>query len=261
MACSALSVATLSVLARWHRYSPGGTGRGGQVSSTVQSVIRRDRGEQPLWVWVAVLTAHERRCTYCDEEQSVTLEHEMPLSTKGRDIWWNLVPACDRCNRWKSWKSASRWKIDMEMEHRLPGAGFARNKLPLRTVMGIPARVTEVQREIQDSARLRWFEHHYGHQTKPRLRREVHKRVQACLHELERYPYPPWTSPETCEASDRCTRRLCCGYTHPDAWFEFIILPKEKREELRRAAYDKGLYVGDLLGHLVQDYLAERTKT
>jgi hypothetical protein len=208
-------------------------------------------------VWLAVLTAHERRCTYCAEEQSVTLEHETPLATKGRDIWWNLVPACDRCNRWKSWKSATRWKIDMVMEHRFPGSGFARNKLPSKTVMGIPGRVAEVQREIQDPARLRWFEHHYGEQRKPRLRGEVHERVEACVKGLKRYPYPPWTSPELREGSKRCTRRLCCGYTHPDARLEYIILSKEEQKELRRAAYDKGLYLGDLLGHLVKEYLAE----
>jgi hypothetical protein len=209
-------------------------------------------------VWIAVLTAHNRLCTYCADKRSVTLEHEMPLATKGRDIWWNLVPACDRCNRWKNAKSASEWKINMEMEHRYPGAGFARNKLPFRTVAGIRDRVEQVQREIQESARFRWFEHHYGERKKPRLRREIHERVEACVEELERYLYPPWTYPELREGSKRCTRSLCCGSAHPDAWPEFIILSKEQREELRRAAYDKGLYVGDLLGQLVKDFLMER---
>ncbi|WP_442816956.1 HNH endonuclease [Streptomyces sp. NBC_01445] len=43
--------------------------------------------------------AHGRSCVYCDEQQAQTLEHEAPLAGRaGRDIWWNLVPACDRCN-------------------------------------------------------------------------------------------------------------------------------------------------------------------
>ena len=231
------------------------------MPSSVESAVRRDRGDQKLWVWLTVLTARGRQCTYCDEEQSVTLEHETPLATKGRDIWWNLVPACDRCNRWKNRKSASEWKVDMEMEHRHPGAGFARNKLPLQVVMGITERVAEVQREIQDSARLRWFEHHHGKYKKPRLRREVHERVEACMKQLARYPYPPWTSPELQAETEHCTRRLCCGHTHPDAWFSFIILTAEERKELRRAAYDEGLYVGDLLGRSVKRYLAERARS
>ncbi|MEU2854156.1 HNH endonuclease [Streptomyces syringium] len=224
----------------------------------MKNVISRGRGNQPLWVWLAVLTAHNGLCTYCADEGSVTLEHEVPLADKGRDIWWNLVPACDRCNWSKGAKTATEWKVEMEMAYQYPGAGFTKPKLPLEAVLGIRERVAKVQRQIQESARLQWFEHHYGDERKPRLRREIHERLELCVRELERYRFPPWTYPEVRESSNRCTRRVCCGWTSPDAWWEFIILPEEYRERAHQAAYDEGLYIGDFLGEAVKNYLADR---
>ncbi|WP_442816779.1 HNH endonuclease [Streptomyces sp. NBC_01445] len=69
------------------------------MTAAGQELLSKDRGNQPLWVWIMVLMAHGRSCVYCDEQQAQTLEHEAPLAGRaGRDIWWNLVPACDRCN-------------------------------------------------------------------------------------------------------------------------------------------------------------------
>lgn len=92
--------------------------KGADTTVTGQETLSRDRGNQPLWVWLMVLTACGGRCVYCDERPSQTLEHEAPLASEtGRDIWWNLVPACDRCNGWKHKKSAATWAFDMKMHH------------------------------------------------------------------------------------------------------------------------------------------------
>lgn len=221
-------------------------------------VLSRCRGSQPLWVWIMVLTAYGRRCVYCDERQSQTLEHETPLAGRaGRDVWWNLVPACDRCNSWKQKKSAVEWARDMKLHHAHPKAGFARHALPLRVVEGISERVVQVQREIRDPARRQWFEHHYGGMRTPRLRWEKHEEVQRCVKGMKRYPYPPWESREIKPSAGNCMRVLCCGYQQVDAHPEFVTLAEAEREDLRRMAYEKGWYLGDLIGSLLDQAVRE----
>ncbi|MFD6585953.1 HNH endonuclease [Streptomyces anulatus] len=225
---------------------------------TGQETLSRGRGNQPLWVWLMVLTAHGGRCVYCDERPSQTLEHEAPLASEtGRDIWWNLVPACDRCNGWKHKKSATAWAFDMKMHHAHPKAGFARNALPLHVVEGIKERIARVQREIQDAARRVWFEHHYGDMRTPRLRSEKHGEVDRCAEKLKSYLYPPWESPEGRQSDHTCTRVLCCGHTQRESCLTFITLPNPDREALKNMAYARGLWVGDLLGALVKPALEE----
>ncbi|MFG3223273.1 HNH endonuclease [Kitasatospora sp. NPDC048194] len=208
-------------------------------------------------MWIAVLTGNNRRCVYCDEHQSQTLDHEDPLARSGRDIWWNLVPACDRCNRWKWAKSAAAWQAEMKLAYEHPRAGFPRAQLPLSVAKGIKDRVSQVQQEIGDMARLRWFEHHYGDEKTPRLRAGKHEYVERCVKELDGYRYLPWTYPELREGASYCTRSVCCGHRNPNARLEYITLPKEDRQRLRQAARDEGLFVGDLLARLVKAYLAE----
>ncbi|MEW2558556.1 HNH endonuclease [Streptomyces griseorubiginosus] len=221
-------------------------------------MLSKDRGNQPLWVWIMILTAHGRRCVYCDEQPSQTLEHEVPLAGRaGRDVWWNLVPACDRCNNWKQKRSAVEWALNMKLHHTHPKAGFARHALPLRTVEGIRERVIQVQREIRDPARRQWFEHHYGRTRTPRLCWEKHEEVQRCTERMERYPYPPWESQEIKPSMSICMRVLCCGYQQPDAHPEFITLAEAEREDLRRMAYEKGWYLGDLIGSVLERAVQE----
>ncbi|MCZ4103677.1 HNH endonuclease [Streptomyces sp. H39-C1] len=228
------------------------------MAVTKQEVLSRNRGSQPLWVWVMVLTAHGGRCVYCDERPSETLEHEVPMASEaGRDIWWNLVPACDRCNGWKQKKSSVEWVRDMKLHYAHPKAGFCRNPLPLSVVEGVKDRIAQVQREIQDAPRRTWFERHYGREGTPRLRREKHEVVTRCVEKLERYPYPPWESLESGHSETVCMRVLCCGYHQKDSTMEFVTLPKADREDLVRMAYAKGLWVGDLLGALVRSALEE----
>lgn len=225
---------------------------------TKQDALSRDRGNQPLWVWIMVLTAHAGRCVYCDERQSETLEHEAPLASEaGQDIWWNLVPACDRCNGWKHKKSASEWAFDMKMHHAHPKVGFARHALPLQAVEGIKERIAQVQREIQGAARRTWFERHYGDVKTPRLRFEKHEEVERCTKKLQGYSYPPWESTEAGQSETTCMRILCCGYHQKDSTLEFVTLPKADRRDLERMAYARGLWTGDLIGALLKAALDE----
>ncbi|MFF7145570.1 HNH endonuclease [Streptomyces nodosus] len=72
-----------------------------------------------------VLTAHRGLCVYCGRSAAVTIDHEEPIANEGADVWWNFVPACEDCNRWKkgrssntpaallyfSWSTAWRWGV------------------------------------------------------------------------------------------------------------------------------------------------------
>jgi hypothetical protein len=197
------------------------SGGGMEMAAAGGEVLSKDRGSQPLWVWIMVLMACGRRCVYCDERPSQTLEHEAPLAGRvGRDVWWNLVPACDRCNSWKQKKSAVEWARDMKLHHAYPKAGFARHALPLRVV-------------------------------------EKHEEVQRCAEGMERYPYPPWESREIKPSTSHCMRVLRCGYQQEDAHPEFITLAESEREDLRRMAYERGWYLGDLIGNLLDRAVEE----
>ncbi|MFJ9212931.1 hypothetical protein [Streptomyces sp. NPDC102264] len=86
----------------------------------------------------------------------------------------------------------------------------------------------------------------------PRRRPEKHLEVQRCAEELKCYLYPPWTSEEVRPSKNYCMRALCCGYQRKEAVPEYVTLAKTEREALKRMAYERGLYLGDLIGMLLR---------
>ena len=38
------------------------------------------------------------KCVYCKSEENLTVDHIIPSSRGGKNIWSNLVTACSRCN-------------------------------------------------------------------------------------------------------------------------------------------------------------------
>lgn len=51
-----------------------------------------------------VLLAGNFTCVYCDEYHGlkITIDHIKPLGKRGKNILWNLVPACSACNHEKN---------------------------------------------------------------------------------------------------------------------------------------------------------------
>ncbi|MFI7273208.1 HNH endonuclease [Streptomyces sp. NPDC049879] len=222
-------------------------------------VPRGSRGVQRLWVWTMALTANGGKCVYCDQSEAETLEHEQPVAGNGHDVWWNLLPACDRCNGWKLRHTAAEWVVDMKMQLHRPNAHFTKNTLPLTTVEGILGRVEHTRREIRDRDRSRWFEHHYGNSARPARRAEIHEIARECGRSLARYPHRPWTTPESPGTNGQfCTRRMCCPDSHPDAQMETLMLGRLDYHRFHVAAFEERLHPGDLLGNLVRRYLTER---
>lgn len=223
---------------------------------------RGSRTAQPTWVWLMVLTAHRGLCVYCGRSGATTLDHETPVTQNGADIWWNFVPACADCNRWKYGRTAREWVANMDMHHRYPKGGFAKRAMRPEVYAGILQRVQKVQFEIAEGDRRDWFRHHYGDETH-KTKRDLAQVLTRCTTELKGYPHKPWTTPRVRDTeADTCLRRICCGWKHPDAWFWECspILAKDDREAFQRAAYQEGLYEGDLVGELIRRYLADRTR-
>ncbi|MEU9103286.1 hypothetical protein AB0D54_02775 [Streptomyces xanthophaeus] len=51
---------------------------------------------------------------------------------------------------------------------------------------------------------------------------------------------------------DSCMRALCCGYQRKEAVPEYVTPAGTERADLERMAYERGLYLGDLIGALVR---------
>jgi hypothetical protein len=223
----------------------------------MDKIRRGERGEQKTWQWLMVLTAHRGLCVYCGRSAAATIDHERPIADEGADVWWNFVPACEDCNRWKKGRSAKRWVADMDLHHRYPKAGFATRAMRPEVYAGITRRVERVQREIADMDRREWFRLHYGNE-KHRTKAELFKILDGCKAELRGYPHYPWRTPKLGTSRNVCTRLICCGYQHPKAKHLVAFLEPEERAAFRRAVFNERAHEGDVLGRLIREYLADR---
>ncbi|GAA0488279.1 hypothetical protein GCM10009544_56790 [Streptomyces stramineus] len=220
----------------------------------VDAIRRGERGKQKTWQWLMVLTAQRGLCTYCGRSAATTIDHEEPIAAGGADIWWNFVPACDDCNRWKKGRSARRWVVDMDLHHRYPKAGFATRAMRPEVYAGITRRVGRVQREIADMDRREWFRLHYGGE-RHRNKTELSEILARCKAELRGYPHHPWRTPKLGKSRNVCTRLMCCGYQHPKAQDLVAFLEREEREAFQRAVFNERAHEGDVLGRLIREYL------
>lgn len=54
---------------------------------------------------------YKSSCIYCGSLDSIEMDHVIPISRGGRHSIGNLVPACQKCNRNKSDKYLSEWRL------------------------------------------------------------------------------------------------------------------------------------------------------
>ncbi|MFF7637747.1 HNH endonuclease [Kitasatospora sp. NPDC008050] len=192
----------------------------------------RKRGKHPLWIQLMTLTAHQGLCVYCGRTDADTLDHEQPFGDDGPDVWWNFVPACASCNRWKNGRSAREWKRDMELRHSFPKAFSGRTMKP-EVFAGIVTRVEKTQREIRDHGRREWFRHHYDCRTNPKIKQDVLDWLEQCNRELKGYPHAPWTTPaQEGYSLNVCTRRICCGALQKDSRWTNVFLDDDEHRNL-----------------------------
>ncbi|MFE5109455.1 HNH endonuclease [Streptomyces sp. NPDC056663] len=123
-----------------------------------------------IWEWLAVLTANNGNCAYCNEA-SQTMDHVIPFSDGGADELKNLVPVCHTCNRSKGGKTPPAWFIGMDLTIRWSGEGSPQDGASYQNsslrdlylivhgeVMELLDDLDKVAAEINDSKRLEWFE-------------------------------------------------------------------------------------------------------
>lgn len=70
----------------------------------------------PKKVVAAVLDVYGRRCVYCGDPEIDALDHKVPRSKGGADVFENLVPACKACNSHKTWRTVDEWAAAMARE-------------------------------------------------------------------------------------------------------------------------------------------------
>ncbi|WP_158685017.1 HNH endonuclease [Streptomyces sp. LaPpAH-108] len=226
------------------------------MAVVTESVQRGKRAKQPTWVWLMTLTSNQGLCVYCAVAPSTTLDHEEPVADNGADVWWNFLPACKPCNDWKGKRTAMEWLIDQKLHREQPTVGFDTRRMPLRMFHGFEERVSRTRREIREASRRDWFRHHYGdvhHKNKA----EMLEYLQACRGELSGYPHLPWTTPNVyVSAAAICTRRMCCGYWHPQARnLNAVILTDDQHMAFSKVAFSEGVSEGDLAAKLIVAYL------
>jgi hypothetical protein len=61
----------------------------------------------------AIFTRDKHTCTYCGAKESLTIDHIIPQSRGGQDIWENLITSCLRCNLRKGNKTPK--EADMKL--------------------------------------------------------------------------------------------------------------------------------------------------
>lgn len=76
----------------------------------IKSMERGQRGGHlSLNDWGRLLTTYQRRCAYCRTDDTVEIEHVIPICRNGSNTARNVVPACRACNQEKSTLTADEW--------------------------------------------------------------------------------------------------------------------------------------------------------
>lgn len=46
----------------------------------------------------SILIRDKHTCAYCNAKENLTIDHILPSSRGGQDIWENMISCCERCN-------------------------------------------------------------------------------------------------------------------------------------------------------------------
>lgn len=60
-----------------------------------------------------ILKRDRHKCQYCDKSDKLTIDHVIPKSRGGKDIWENLVTACTTCNHIKGNRTPKEAKMKL----------------------------------------------------------------------------------------------------------------------------------------------------
>jgi 5-methylcytosine-specific restriction endonuclease McrA len=59
-------------------------------------------------------------CSYCGAKENLTIDHIIPSSRGGKDIWDNLVSCCNRCNTLKGNRTPEEANMKLNIIPKVP---------------------------------------------------------------------------------------------------------------------------------------------
>jgi 5-methylcytosine-specific restriction endonuclease McrA len=73
---------------------------------------RMNGGELGFDEWIFSVFINGSRCSYCGKKSKLDMDHVVPLHSGGKHDIYNIVPACQSCNRSKQDKSLIIWLME-----------------------------------------------------------------------------------------------------------------------------------------------------
>jgi len=70
----------------------------------------------------AIFKRDKHLCQYCGTHADLTIDHVMPKSRGGQDIWENLISACIKCNNRKGDRTPEEAHMPLRSQPRAPRA-------------------------------------------------------------------------------------------------------------------------------------------
>lgn len=67
-----------------------------------------------------VMVRDRYRCVYCGSDKDLTIDHVLPVSRGGKQVWENLVTACISCNQKKRDRTPSEAKMKLRKQPYQP---------------------------------------------------------------------------------------------------------------------------------------------
>lgn len=85
----------------------------------------RERGAEGTWTvdeWNELVDRYDGRCAYCGCSEPLTVDHRVPLARGGSNFISNILPACSRCNKRKSFRVEEEFRAECVAERSAPVA-------------------------------------------------------------------------------------------------------------------------------------------
>ncbi|MDM8557473.1 HNH endonuclease [Candidatus Parabeggiatoa sp. HSG14] len=67
-----------------------------------------------------ILRRDKHTCQYCGNTKHLTIDHVIPTSKGGQQVWDNVVTACERCNNQKSDRSPQQAGMTLRIKPKAP---------------------------------------------------------------------------------------------------------------------------------------------
>jgi 5-methylcytosine-specific restriction endonuclease McrA len=74
----------------------------------------------PAWSRAGVIRRDQGRCGYCNDPAGRTVDHILPASRGGRNLWTNTVASCNSCNQRKGDRTPAEAGMQLQFKPLRP---------------------------------------------------------------------------------------------------------------------------------------------